>query len=579
MAHHENLVYQGALRDFKDARRRAAIQDLKARLTGESDNLLNYDEVARLLHAEGTTRRGLQEVPLDAIIGSVGRYGDFTRTFLPRRDSDQDRWAKIKVRALYEGGFPPVELYKIGDAYFVLDGNHRISVLRQHGATTVQAYVTEVATKVSLLPDDSPDELIIKARYTEFLERTGLDRSRPGADFPVTAPGQYRVLEEQIGIYQRTMVDEGAGDVTFQQAAADWYDKTYLPTVTAINNSGLLDDFPERTAADLVAWVARRREDVADEIGWDISPAAAAGDLAARYSRRLPRVLDRWRDRMQAALTPVELRGGARPGQWRQQQESLLEPDMLFPDILVPIPGTERGWQALQQALVIARREESELHGFHVVRSESEREDDRIAGLQAEFARRCAEAGVIGKLVVEVGPVTRTICQRARWTDLVVSSIAVPPGHGLTGKLGPGFHSLVRLCSRPVLAVPAVTSLSRAALAYDGSAKSNEALYVATYLAGKWKLPLAVVTVAEPGRVPLEIADEAREYLAAHGVVPQVFQLTGSVGLSILGAARDFEADVIILGGYGYRPMLEVMLGSAVDTLLRASEVPLLICR
>lgn len=579
MAHQQDLVYQGALRDFHDARRRAAIQDLKARLTGESDNLLNYDQVAQMLHAEGTTRRGLQEVPLDAIVGSVGRYGDFTRTFLPRRDSDQDRWAKVKVRALYEGGFPPVELYKIGDAYFVLDGNHRVSVLRQHGATTVQAYVTEVQTRVPLLLEDSPDELIIKSRYIEFLERTGLDQSRPDAEFLVTAPGQYRVLEEQVEIHQRCLADADTGELTFQDAAADWYDTTFGPTVAAIDNSGLLDDFPERTATDLFAWVARRREDVADEIGWTISPAAAAEDLAARYSRRLPRVLDRWRERMQVALTPVELRGGARAGQWRQQQEALAGDDKLFPDILVPISGTERGWQALEQALVIAGREGSDLHGFHVVRSKAEREGDRAANLQAEFARRCAAAGVAGKLVVEAGPVTRTICQRARWTDLVVSSIAYPPGHGLTGKLAPGFHSLVRLCSRPVLAVPAVTSLSRAILAYDGSAKSHEALYVAAYLAGKWKLPLAVVTVAEQGRVPLEIADEAQEYLAEHGITPDVFQLTGAVGLSILQAARDFVADVIILGGYGYRPMLEVMLGSAVDTLLRGSEVPLLICR
>ncbi len=88
-----------------------------------------------------------------------------------------------------------------------------------------------------------------------------------------------------------------------------------------------------------------------------------------------------------------------------------------------------------------------------------------------------------------------------------------------------------------------------------------------------------MITVAEQGRVPLEIADDAQEYLVQHRVEPQVFRLTGSVGLSILQAARDFEADMIILGGYGYRPMLEVMLGSAVDTLLRESEVPLLICR
>ncbi len=384
---------------FRTARRRATIQDLKARLTGESDNLLNYDEVARMLHAEGTTRRGLQEVPLDAIVGSVGRYGDFTRTFLPRRDSDQHRWANIKMRALYEGGFPPVELYKIGDAYFVLDGNHRVSVLRQHGATTVQAYVTEVQTRVPLLLEDSPDELIIKARYTEFLERTGLDRSRPDAEFAVSTPGQYRVLEEQIEIHQHCLADGGAGDLTFQEAAADWHDAVFLPTVVAIDNSGLLDDFPGRTATDLFAWVARRREDVADEIGWKISPAAAAEDLAARHSRRLPRVLDRWRERMQRALTPVELRGGARPGQWREQQEALAGDDKLFPDILVPLSGTERGWLALEQALVIARREGSELHGFHVVRSEAERESDQVAGLRAEFSRRCTAAGVAGRTV------------------------------------------------------------------------------------------------------------------------------------------------------------------------------------
>ncbi|MCB0201249.1 MAG: universal stress protein [Anaerolineae bacterium] len=578
MTHPQDLVHQGALRDFQDARRRAAIQDLKARLTGEPGNLLNYDEVAQMLHAEGTTRRGLQDVPLDAIVGSVGRYGDFTRTFLPRRDRDQERWAKIKVRALYQGGFPPIELYKIGDAYFVLDGNHRVSVLRQHGAETVQAYVTEVQTRVPLLPDDSPDELIIKARLTEFLERTGLDQSRPGTEFTVTAPGQYRVLEEQIEIHQRCLAKAG-GDMSFQEAAADWHDSVYLPTVAAIDNFGLLDDFAERTPADLFAWVARHREDVAGEIGWKISPAAAADDLAARYSRRLPRVVDRWRERMQAALTPAELRGGAPIGQWRLHQETVADEDHLFPDILVPVSGTAHGWQALEQALVIARREGSELHGFHVVRSDTDREDSQVIALQSEFARRCAEAGVAGKLVVEAGPVTRTICQRARWTDLVVSSIAMPPGHGVAGKLGPGFHSLVRQCSRPVLAVPAVSSLSRAALAYDGSAKSDEALYVAAYLAGKWELPLAVITVAEQGRVPLDIADKAQDYLTGHGVTPEVFRLTGPVGLTILQTARDFEADMIILGGYGYQPMLEVMLGSAVDTLLRSSEVPLLICR
>lgn len=579
MASTNNLVYQGALRDFQDARRRAVIQDLKARLTGAPDNLLSYDEVATLLHAEGATRRGLHDIPLDAIVGSVGRYGDFTRTFLPRRDSDRERWATIKLKALYEGGFPPIEVYKIGDAYFVLDGNHRVSVLRQHGADTVQAYVTEVATRVPLEPQDSLDELIIKARYTEFLERSGLDQTRPDAPFRVTVPGQYRILEDQIERHQRRLSDALGRPATFQAAAADWTDATYLPAVAAIEQSGLLDDFPGRTATDLFAWIVEHGDEVASEIGWDVSPAAAAADLAARYSRRRPRVVERWRERLRTALTPARLRGGAPAGQWRAQQATLPVEDGLFPDALVAISGTPRGWMALDQALVVARRERSRLHGFHVVRSAADRDSDRVASLRAEFARRCAAAGIDGELFVEEGPVTRTICQRARWTDLVVSGIAHPPGPGMGGKLSSGFHTLVRLCSRPILAVPAVSRLSRPLLSYDGSAKSDEALYVAAYLAGKWQLPLAVVTVAEAGRVPLEVADRAESYLLAHGVSPEVFRLTGPVGQTILQAAQTFSADFIVLGGYGYRPVLEVVLGSAVDTLLRRSEAPLLICR
>lgn len=573
------LIYQGALRDFQEARRRAALQDLKARLTGAPDSLLSYDEVANLLHAEGSTSRGLQEIPLDAIVGSVGRYGDFTRSFLPRRDSDKERWARLKLKALYEGGFPPIEVYKLGDAYFVLDGNHRVSVLRQHGATTVQAYVTEVGARVPLAPDDSPDAIIVKARYTEFLERTGLDETRPGADFLVTAPGQYRVLEEQIERYRRRLAEGRGQEVSSQEAAAVWYDQIYLPAAAAIQQSQLLDDFPGRTITDLFAWVAEHGDEIADAIGWQVSPAVAAADLAARYSPRPPRVIARWRQRLHGVLTPAKLRDGARAGQWREQQAALAATESLFPDVLVAVSGAPRSWLALEQALIVAQREGSRLHGFHVVRSQADRESSRVAALRDEFGRRCAEAGVAGELVVEVGPVTRTICQRARWTDLIVSTIVFPPGQGVGGKLAPGFHTLVRTCSRPVLAVPAPTGLSRALLAYDGSPKSDEALYVATYLAGKWKLPLAVVTVAEAGRVPLDVADRAQDYLTRHGVTPEVFQLTGAVGQGILQTGRTFAADLIILGGYGYRPMLEVMLGSAVDTLLRESEAPLLICR
>ena len=229
MAEVHDLVYAAALNDFQEARRQAALQDLKARLTGKSDDLLSYEAIREMLRAEDTTRRRLQEIPLDAIVGSVGRYADFTRGFLPRREADMQRWADVKVKALYQGGFTPIDVYQVGEAYFVLDGNHRVSVARQLGSTTIQAYVTEVRSRVALTADVQPDEIIIKARYSEFLDRWGLDRLRPGVDLNVTAAGQYRVLDEQIEAFRRLIVYRERVDLSMEEAAVEWYDQKYLP--------------------------------------------------------------------------------------------------------------------------------------------------------------------------------------------------------------------------------------------------------------------------------------------------------------------------------------------------------------
>src|SRR5262245_33333619 len=130
-----------ALNDFHRARQQAALQEITARLTGRPASLMSYEEVYRHLHASGRSDRGLEDVPLDSIVGSVGRYSDFTRSFLPRRENDEERWARVMARATEAGldAMPPIELYRIGEAHFVLDGNHRVSVARQLGVATVRA--------------------------------------------------------------------------------------------------------------------------------------------------------------------------------------------------------------------------------------------------------------------------------------------------------------------------------------------------------------------------------------------------------------------------------------------------------
>ncbi len=168
-----------AIEDFHRARSRADLRELLARLTGDLNQLLSYDEVRKMLRLQGAASRGVQEIPLNAIVGSVGRYTDFTRDFLPRRDVNPERWARVKLAASGYAGLSPIDVYKIGDVYFVQDGNHRVSVARQLGSEYIQAYVTEVYTHIPLTKDIQPDDLIRKAEYSQFLEKTSLDRLRP----------------------------------------------------------------------------------------------------------------------------------------------------------------------------------------------------------------------------------------------------------------------------------------------------------------------------------------------------------------------------------------------------------------
>jgi hypothetical protein len=280
------------------------MEAIMARLTGKSIDLLSYEDVRQKLKGRGSIARGLQDIPLNAIVGSVGRYTDFTRSFLPRRDSNQQRWARVKEKVTDLGGLPPIEVYQIGEAYFVQDGNHRVSVARELDATHIQAYVTEIRTRVPLSPDDQPDDLILKAEYANFLEQTQVDKLRPESDLSVTVPGQCRKLEEHIQVHRYFMGLEQKREIPYQEAVAHWYDEVYLPVVHVIQEQGILRDFPQRTETDLYLWVSQHRAALGERLGWEIKPEAAATDLAAHSSSRPQRIVARVGEKLLDAVTP-----------------------------------------------------------------------------------------------------------------------------------------------------------------------------------------------------------------------------------------------------------------------------------
>src|SRR5688572_11213903 len=112
--------YHVAVQDFQSAHLRAKLQGVLARITGKSNELLSYEEVASKLKLQGRSDKGIQTIPVNAIVGSVGRYTDFTRTFLPRRAEDQSRWANVKAATTDPAGegLQPIEVYKVSEVYF-----------------------------------------------------------------------------------------------------------------------------------------------------------------------------------------------------------------------------------------------------------------------------------------------------------------------------------------------------------------------------------------------------------------------------------------------------------------------------
>ncbi len=552
----DNFEYRSALEDFRSARQRAALEEILARLRGRSNELLSYEEVARKLRLGARADRGVQQIPVAAIVGSVGRYSDFTRSFLPRESTDERRWASVKA-ATQETGMPPIEVYKVGEVYFVLDGNHRVSIARQEKMETIDAHVIEIRTPVPLTPDIQPDDLIIKAEYAEFLEQTRAAELLPGVDLSLTAPGQYARLKEHIDVHRYFMGLDLQRDVSADEAVLDWYETVYLPIVEAIRTHGLLRWFPGRTETDLYLWVSEHRHELQQQLGWQISPAAAVADLAVRENRRAGEAQNQ-------------------PGAWRLAKTVERYTGRLFADLLVPLSGSDDSWRALDQAIQVAQREGAALHGLHVLGRQATAA--AAEAIRARFEQTCAAAGLTGTFLLERGSVAARICERALLADLVVLAVDHPPEAGLTG-LGSGLRTVIRRCARPLLAVPHEASpLDRALLAFDGSSQAREALFVAAYLAEVWKTALTVAAVSGRKRLPASVLDYPRAYLELHEVQAEFSYLEGPVDrLHTLMHERDLN--LLLMGGYGVSALEELLIGSAVNVLLRRQHWPIFICR
>ncbi len=269
--------------DFARLRSRAFLKDVLALVSGRRNSLLSYDQVKEKLHIGGPIYRGVRTVEVAKIVGSVNRYRDFDRAFLPLNNRLANRWQRVD-RAFYEDlDLPPVVLYKVGDVYFVVDGHHRVSVAREQGQQFIDAEVRECRVRVQVGPDLRPEDLEILGAKVEFLDRTGLDRIRPEARIELTVPDGYSRMLEHIAVHRYFMGLDQQRDIPDEEAVAHWYDTVYLPIIKVVRDRGVLEEFPGRTEGDLYLWVLDRQQFLHDH-GKELSPPEEA---AEEYVKRL----------------------------------------------------------------------------------------------------------------------------------------------------------------------------------------------------------------------------------------------------------------------------------------------------
>ena len=144
-------LHQLALSDYERAQSKAQMQRLLSMFRHKRNDLLSLNSIVECLASHGQRSLGLMTVCVEQIVGTVNRSDDFDRHFLPRRAVTMERWLRIKMASYRGEHLPPIELRKVGEAYFVVDGHHRVSVAREHGQQYIDAYVTEL--------DASEDEL------------------------------------------------------------------------------------------------------------------------------------------------------------------------------------------------------------------------------------------------------------------------------------------------------------------------------------------------------------------------------------------------------------------------------------
>ena len=250
--------------DFDAARLKAKIQKVFSTFRWKNPNLLSFYEVTKLIKPDSEAYLGMQTIEVKKIIGSENRYQDFSLAFYPTNNSLKNRWESVDAARLDNITLPPISVYKIGEWYFVRDGNHRVSVARSEGMEFIDAEVVELSSKINLEEGMTLNEL--KKRVVAYERQMFIDQYHP-TYLPMdkiyfTTPGAYPEMVHHILVHKYYANEHLDRVLSFQEGAESWYKNVYSPLVEAMDKEHLRSHFPGSTDGDIYMWLVRRWDEM-----------------------------------------------------------------------------------------------------------------------------------------------------------------------------------------------------------------------------------------------------------------------------------------------------------------------------
>lgn len=253
--------------------------------------LLELDDTERRLRPYAGSYLGIRPIPVAQIVGTEGRAHDFDRDFRPRRAGVRARLRRI-AEAFPDGDFPPIVVTKLGEAYFVVDGHHRVAVARRRGVESIDAEVTERRAIWPLSAAADADELLQAEQERLFLERSRLAAARPGVRIRFSRPSGYAELLEHVRLHGYDRLVAARRPIPAAGLADDWFERAYLPALEVIRREGLAEACPEATDADRVLYLHQRRRELSVALG-ELALDEAGRRVAEERWRSRPRRLRR----------------------------------------------------------------------------------------------------------------------------------------------------------------------------------------------------------------------------------------------------------------------------------------------